>query len=185
MEEARELLERYVEAKDGNRPQLMPAIYQRDAVLTYAIATDEISFPSEVRGIEGITQTLVADFGRRFDCCKTYYICATPPAGAADIPYLPWLVVMREIEARTLRVGKGHYCWRFARNDAGRLGVAAMHIHIDRMQAIPDADGVLREAIQGDMSYPWLTPAALQRRMDELAVASAALAFLRPFREPA
>ena len=46
----RMLLERYVEAKDLARPHLMPQIYAPDAVLTFSIATDSISFPPESRG---------------------------------------------------------------------------------------------------------------------------------------
>jgi hypothetical protein len=185
MAHARELLERYVEAKDRTRPELMPRIYLPDAVLTYSIATDEIAFPAEVRGVEGITRTLVTDFGKRFADCKTYYICETPPQGTQDIASLPWLVAMREIETGALRLGKGHYRWQLARSDDGSFAVGAMHIHIERMAAIPDADGTRLAAIQSGLPYPWLTPAALRRRMDQLAAGSRALGLLRQFREPA
>jgi hypothetical protein len=184
MADVRELLERYVEAKDRTLPERMPDIYLPDAVLTYSIETDEISFPSEVRGVQGITDTLVREFGKRFAACKTYYVCEMPPQGTQDIGSLPWLVAMREIAAGALRLGKGYYRWQFARSDGGRLAVQAMHIHIERMAAIPDADGAKLMAIQSGLPYPWLTPAALQCRMDELAAASQALELLRPFCQP-
>ncbi len=98
--EAARLLERYVAAKDGNRPHLMEQIYAPDAVLTYSIATDSISFPARTVGLEAITRTLVVDFGQRFTRCRTYYVVDNPPAGNASIPFIPWLVLMRE-EARS------------------------------------------------------------------------------------
>jgi hypothetical protein len=183
MADVRELLERYVEAKDRTRPEHMPEIYLPDAVLTYSIATDEISFPAEVRGVQGITDTLVREFGKRFTACRTYYVCEMPPQGTKDIRSLPWLVAMREIASGSLRLGKGHYRWQFAHSHAGSFAVRAMHIHIERMAAIPDADGSKLATIQSGLPYPWLTPAALQRRIDELARGSPAFE-LRPFREP-
>lgn len=74
MKSARELLERYVEAKDDNRPALMAQVYRPDAVLNFSIATDEIRFPGEVHGVEAITRTLIVDFGERFVQCRTYYV---------------------------------------------------------------------------------------------------------------
>jgi hypothetical protein len=69
------LLERYVEAKDMVRPELMKEIYADDAVLTFSIATETISFPPRVVGINGITKTLVVDFAAKYSRCKTFYVC--------------------------------------------------------------------------------------------------------------
>ena len=79
----RSLLERYVQAKDSVQPQLMREIYAPDAVLTYSIATDSISFPAKTVGLDAITRTLVVDFATRFAQCKTYYVCDAPPADDA------------------------------------------------------------------------------------------------------
>ena len=185
MSAARALLERYVQAKDGNRPQLVPEIYLADAVLTYSIATDEIDFPRHIAGADAIARTLVSEFGQRFGSCKTYYVCESPPADDADISSLPWLVVMRERAAGQLRVGRGTYRWQFARAPGGGLAVRAMHIHIDRMLQIEDKAGRQLELIQHGLPYPWLTPAALQHKMDELVRQDKKMAYLQPFREPA
>ena len=159
--EAARLLERYVAAKDGNRPQLMAQIYAHDAVLTYSIATDSISFPARTEGLEAITRTLVVEFGQRFTRCRTYYVVDQPPVSDASIPFIRWLVLMREGTRRCARVGKGFYSWTFDRSGLGPLCVTAMHIHIERMDLVPDTDGDILALLQSPLPYPWLEPVKL------------------------
>lgn len=178
----RALLERYVEAKDFTRPALMAAIYRPDAVLTYSIATDAISFPTRTEGVDEIARVLVVDFGARYQRCLTYYIddCRREQP---DEWHIPWLVVMREPQAHALRIGKGFYRWRFARTPVG-LRVAAMHIHIERMDAIADPDAQQLEAIQAPLPYPWLNAAMLRSALGALATRDARFAFLGDFLDP-
>lgn len=185
MKSARELLERYVEAKDDNRPALMTQVYRPDAVLNFSIATDEIRFPGEVHGVEAITRTLIVDFGERFVQCRTYYVSEAPPADGDDgTVVLPWLVIMREAVGGALRVGKGLYRWQFERDGAGRLWVRAMHIFIVRMAAISPADGEGLMTARPELPYPWLQPEELRRVADRLLERQPELQFLRDFREP-
>jgi hypothetical protein len=177
------LLERYVEAKDLARPHLMRDIYAADAVLTYSIATDTIAFPAEVRGVEAITKTLVVDFALKFDRCRTYYLCDAPPTAAASVAEVPWLVVMREPALSRLRTGRGFYRWTFQPDIADGVRVAAMHIHIDRMDPIADPGARLLERIQAPLPYPWLSPAVLDTRLAGLA-SDPVLHFLEAFRAP-
>jgi hypothetical protein len=181
---ARELLERYVEAKDLTRPALMADIYSRDAVLTYGIATNEISFPSEVRGVDAIARTLVSDFGTQFERCRTYYVCDAPPREDDRISRLPWLVAMRQIDTGALRLGKGYYRWHFRRNEDGALQADAMHIFIARMARISDSSANLLDGVQRDLPYPWLKPQELAAAIDRLLASSMSFDFLHPFREP-
>ena len=176
------LLERYVEAKDLTRPHLMQEIYTPGAVLTYSIATDTIAFPHRVEGLEGITKTLVVDFGARFDRCKTFYVCDSPPQQAGASWRVPWLVLMREPATLALRIGKGYYVWGFAQPAATR--VATMHIHIERMDSISDAEGSLLAAAQAVLPYPWLKPAVLHSAFESLADTSATFSFLQDFMQP-
>jgi hypothetical protein len=178
------LLERYVEAKDFTRPQLMRDIYAADALLTYSIATDAIEFPAKVRGVEGITSTLVVDFALRFDRCRTYYLCDAPPARSAAVAQVPWLVVMREPAWSRLRMGKGFYRWTFQAGAGDGVRVAGMHIHIERMDPIEDPGARLLERIQAPLPYPWLAPAVLDESLARLATSDAALRFLDEFRIP-
>ena len=177
------LLERYVEAKDLVRPHLMAAIYAPDAVLTYSIATDAIDFPAEVRGVEGITRTLVSDFALKFDRCRTYYVCDVPPVETVGVAELPWLVVMREPAHSLLRMGRGFYRWTFQPAAEG-VRIAAMHIHIERMDPIDDPGARLLERVQAPLPYPWLSPAVLDACFADLAAREAALQFLPAFRVP-
>jgi len=176
----RRLLELYVQAKDSVQPQLMRQIYAPDAVLTYSIATDSISFPARTVGLAAITRTLVVDFAARFERCKTYYVCDAPPADAAEFACIPWLVVMHEPAAGNLRIGKGYYEWSFTQP----ASVVAMHIHIDRMDAIPDANSSLLLSAQKDLPYPWLQPSVLRSTYQRCIDASIALAFLCEFQTP-
>ena len=180
----RSLLELYVEAKDLTRPHLVPQIYAPDAVLTYSIATDSISFPQRVEGSAGIAKTLVVDFGARFSRCKTYYVCTAPPRDAEEAALLPWLVIMRETAAGWLRFGRGYYRWSFGRQDGASVQVTAMHIHIERMDVIEDEDGKLLEAAQSRLPYPWLPPTVLRSCYEALARSDPALAFVDAFKLP-
>ena len=134
------LLERYVEAKDLVRPHLMQEIYAAGAVLTFSIATDSITFPRRVSGIDGITKTLVVDFGAKYSRCKTFYVCDSLPQKADKIT-MPWLVLMSEPALACLRIGKGYYEWTFGPRGNQGVQVVAMHIHIETVDAIADAEG--------------------------------------------
>lgn len=178
------LLERYVQAKDLTQPRLMQEIYTRDAVLTYSIATDAISFPSRAVGLEQITDTLVVGFATRFSRCKTYYVCESAPRQDANTVLVPWLVLMRENHTRCLRAGKGCYHWSFQRQTDGTVRVFAMHIHIERMEPVEDEGGELLRIAQSDLPYPWLPEAVLRVRFESLIAADARFAFLEELRTP-
>jgi hypothetical protein len=179
----KDLLEAYLRAKDLNQPSVIPDCYSPEAVLTFSIATDQISFPTRVRGAYAIAQTLVGDFGRRFDCCKTYYVCDALPSVGVDIDFLPWLVIMRERSTTALRLGKGYYRWAFERSES-RMWVSAMHIHIERMDIIEDPAGEKREQLQTALPYPWLQPAVLAGTFERLGEQNPGLSFLGDFRNP-
>jgi len=181
---AQALLERYVQAKDLTRPQLMQDIYLPDAELTYSIVTDSIAFPSRTLGVQSITRTLVVDFAARFAQCKTYYVCDSAPAPDTQIAVVPWLVLMREPATACLRAGKGCYRWSFARDTDGALRAAAMHIHIERMEPIADETGDLLRAMQATLPYPWLPPAVMRAQFDALLARDARFAFLTDLRSP-
>jgi len=184
MSTPRDLLERYVEAKDFTRPALMPQIYRPEAVLTYDIATDAIRFPARTEGIEAITRTLITDFALQFRDCRTYYVCEAPSGDAQTVAVVPWLVVMREVDTGNLRVGRGYYRWTFQVEGSAGKRVSAMHIHIDRMDRIDDPNGQIRQAVQSVLPYPWLPAAILRREMEGLSLRATALAFLRDFALP-
>jgi len=184
MNTPKDLLEAYLEAKDHDRPSLILECYAPNAVLTYSIATDTISFPSKVLGADAIAQILVRDFRKKFDRCKTYYVCDSIIDRGQRIDFMPWLVIMREVSNSALRVGKGYYRWQFE-SDETRMRVGAMHIHIERMDNMEDADGKTLHALQSELPYPWLPPATLLKTFERLMKQAAGFEFLDVFKVPA
>jgi hypothetical protein len=90
---------------------------------------------------------------------------------------------MNETAAGRLRIGKGSYTWHFT----GQVGVtraSALHIHIDRMDAFADESGVLRRTLQSALPYPWLPPAVLRERFEQLINSRPAFEFLIDFKTP-
>lgn len=183
MSTVRKLLEAYLEAKDLDRPQLILDCYAPDAVLTFSIATDSISFPQRVRGADAIARTLVRDFRKTFTLCKTYYVRDPVGDKPHGIQMLPWLVIMRESAGPTLRIGKGYYDWHFQSHKRA-MRVRAMHIHIERMDAIEDNNGTILNTLQSELPYPWLSPAKLREVLESLMDRAPAFAFLESFKIP-
>ena len=152
-------------------------------MVTYSIATHTISFPSKVLGADAIAQTLVRDFRKKFDRCKTYYVCDSIVDRSQRIDFMPWLVIMREVSNSALRVGKGYYRWQFE-SDETRMRVCAMHIHIETMDIVGDRDGKTLHALQSELPYPWLPPATLLETFERLMKQAPGLAFLDVFKAP-
>jgi hypothetical protein len=183
MNTPKDLLEAYLQAKDCNRPSVIIDCYTPGAVLTYSIATDKIAFPAKVIGSDAIAETLVRDFRKNFDCCKTYYVCDSPAHEAENIDFLPWLVIMRQISTGALRLGKGWYRWGFDRTAAG-MRIGAMHIHIERMDIIEDGDSGKLHMLQAALPYPWLPCEVLHDTLERLRENNSALGFLEDFNAP-
>ncbi|NLP63161.1 nuclear transport factor 2 family protein [Paraburkholderia sacchari] len=181
---ARSLLECYLHAKDQNRPELIAQCFAAEATLTFSIATDSIDFPRSVTGTDAIAKTLVSDFGERFDRCRTYYVCVEPSLDADGVCIMPWLVVMREKETETLRLGKGAYRWRMGRATGGAERIVGLHIHIERMDTIADSGSVKLGALQDALTYPWMPTAMLMRGIQAFEKTCANSAFVAAFREP-
>ena len=182
MNTPKDLLEAYLRAKDLNQPSIILDCYTPDAVLTYSIATDKISFPARVVGAEAIAQTLVRDFRKNFDCCKTYYVCDSIASDAQRIDFMPWLVIMRQISTQALRLGKGFYRWGFERDET-RMRVCTMHIHIERMDIIDDRAGHKLHDLHAALPYPWLRPATLSETFERIMKQSPGFAFLDEFQQ--
>lgn len=183
MNTPKDLLEAYLEAKDLSRPSLILECYTANAVLTFSIATNTISFPDKVLGADAIARTLVRDFGRKFDRCKTYYVCDSMVDRGQRIDFLPWLVIMREKSNSALRVGKGYYRWQFE-SDETKMRVGAMHIYIERMDVLDDHDGKMLHALQSELPYPWLAPATLLEKFERLMERAPGFSFLDAFKAP-
>ncbi|MGH8790698.1 MAG: hypothetical protein ACREYA_37340 [Cupriavidus necator] len=182
---AKARLAQYVEAKDNNRPSLIHEAFAPDASLTFSIDTDSISFPPKAEGADAIAATLVSEFAKTFDRCRTYYIGDVAAALDGNAMTIPWLVVMRETAASALRVGKGYYRWGFTAGDDGTYRIASLHIHIERMDTIADPGAVTLAALQAALPYPWLPAPVLAASIEAQASAQPALGFLNVFAQAA
>ncbi|MFJ1211191.1 nuclear transport factor 2 family protein [Burkholderia pyrrocinia] len=183
--QVRALLECYLHAKDLNRPALIADCFAADAELSFSLANDDIDFPPRVTGAAAIARTLVEEFGERFERCRTYYVCTEPAVDEHGVSTMPWLVVMRQKDNGALRIGHGTYRWQFASDANGVARVAALHIHIARMDTIDDPQSVKLEALQAAFGYPWLPVQAFARGLADVVAAQPDWAFLAPFREAA
>lgn len=183
----RGLLECYLRAKDLNQAALIADCFAANAELSFSLANDDIDFPPRVTGVAAIAHTLVEAFGERFEQCRTYYVCTTPPVDEHGVSSMPWLVVMRQKDSGTLRIGHGTYRWQFAidgeSDDVAR--VAALHIHIARMDTIDDPQSLKLDRLHATFGYPWLPAHAFARGLADIAAAHPDWAFLAPFQEAA
>jgi hypothetical protein len=180
----RSLLECYIRAKDQNQPELIFDSFAAAAELTFEIATDAIDFPRSVTGAQAIAQTLVTDFGERFDRCRTYYVCTEPEVDADGVCTMPWLVAMRQKDNETLRLGKGTYRWRIARMPDGPDRIVGLHIAIERMDVIDDPGAVMLQTLQAWLTYPWLPLPELAQRIESFQAMYPESAFATAFRHP-
>ncbi len=172
------LLSGYLQAKDGNQPQLIREIFLPDAVVTFSIATDGISFPERTEGVEAITHMLVTDFRKKYSRCRTYYVCDALELQNNSVECLPWLVLMQEVATGNMRIGNGTYDWHFKQQADGQLRVCALHISIEKMDVIVNADGTLLGTMQSALPYPWLPPATLHAEFKMLASLEPELEFV-------
>ncbi|AKZ62201.1 hypothetical protein F506_05545 [Herbaspirillum hiltneri N3] len=176
------LLEAYVYAKDRCCPSLIHDIYEPNAVLSISTSASAVAFPPLVVGAEGIAQTLVTDFSKRFTHCRTYYVCDELAVNNGRIEQLPWLVLMREEETASLRIGRGYYNWQLNQHPEEIWRASEMHIRIDHMMLMADVAGDLLQTLQSFLPYPWLPPRVLDSSFGFIGDSNEAFAFLKEFR---
>jgi len=184
LERYKNALETYIDAKDNTRPERIAEVFAPDAVLTFSLATENIAFPARTVGADAIAKTLVTDFGLQYARCRTYYLCDALAPQDDRIDSLPWLVLMREPAAGALRVGHGLYRWTFGNDGINAGRVTGFHIHIARMDVVPDHGAALLDSLQEGLSYPWLSPTELREHFGRIAHGTPALAFIDAFASP-
>jgi hypothetical protein len=146
----RRSIETYIYAKDGHRPHLMPRAFTADAELVMNVKTEEISFPTTVQGLAGISATLVSQFAERYE--NVYTFCMGTPPLDGPVFSCDWLVCMTEKHSGAARVGFGTYEWHC--QDAPGL-VSKLTITIEEMKILPSTDGDLILDWASTLPYPW------------------------------
>ncbi|EEA01226.1 conserved hypothetical protein [Burkholderia sp. H160] len=146
----RQSIETYIHAKDGNRPHLLLSAFATDAELVMEVRTDEISFPTAVRGLDDISAVLVSKFAQRYE--NIYTVCMGAPPDAATEFRCDWLVCMTEKESGATRVGFGGYTWH-CQDGSGKI--SKLKIIIEEMRSLPsELSQLILEWVQA-LPYPW------------------------------
>lgn len=146
----RQSIETYIRAKDGNRPHLLNSAFTANAELVMEVKTDEISFPTTVRGVDGISAVLVSQFAQRYE--NIYTICmGTPPVDATEFR-CTWLVCMTEKISGAVRVGFGGYEW-LCEDESGKI--SKLKITIEEMKNLPGESSQLILHWVQTLPYPW------------------------------
>jgi hypothetical protein len=125
-------IEEYISAKDGNHPHLIEDAFTRDAKLSIRVNSSNISFPSETKGSDEISNVLVTQFSQRFENVYTLCIC-NPPEDTSETFVCTWLVCMTEKDSGAVRVGLGIYEWQL---DASDQKIQNLAITIDQMHVL-------------------------------------------------
>lgn len=148
-----ELLESYIKGKDFDEYMILENIYDVDAEVLFDIATNEISFPDNVKGNKEIARILSKDFNQNYEYVKTYYL-SRPLDQKSNVLNQKWLVVMRDVKTHKTRVGTGYYDWHFIHQN-GRLKIRKHKIYIHCMFELEDENMTELSRIQTAINYPW------------------------------
>lgn len=152
-DEQRHLLEQYIVGKDQDKFQVLEKIYLEKAEVEFKINSPNITFPGKIAGNRAIAKTLSADFNKRYEKVKTYYL-SKKVKDNFNISEQPWLVVMKEIGNELSCVGSGCYDWVFIKHD-NELKILKQKIYIHVMLEIQDPRSEQLQDIQEKLEYPW------------------------------
>ena len=148
------LLDRYIIGKDQDKYQILETIYDKKAEVEFEINSNAITFPSKIIGNTAIAKTLSADFNKKYEKVKTYYLSKTI-SGKNNIQEQPWLAVMKEIGTDLTRIGTGYYNWKFI-DRYSDLKIFKHKIYIHAMLDIHDTRSQQLKEIQVKLEYPWV-----------------------------
>lgn len=170
---AKNLLERYFDGKDNNKPEVIENLFTSEGVVTFDIVPDTIKFPARIEGAKNISAMMFADFHDNFDNISSYYIVDEfHGLDEHQIASMDWLVVMRERKTGLFRLGTGSYHWEFGVQftvgaDQGvDWKVSRLDIYIHDMFSFPEHEASWIKDSKSQLPYPWL---ALDTAVSELA----------------
>jgi len=155
------LLRDYFHAKDENRPHLLNDVFIEDARLEIRDRSGLTSFPAVTVGRDAIGDVLVRRFNQTYENIYSFYL-SRPPADLLEFS-CDWLVGMTEKATRLVRVGCGHYDWKFQPGPKQR--VAQLVITIEAMLILPPpmANAVMSWLVE--LEYPWTSAASVSRSL--------------------
>jgi hypothetical protein len=153
MSHIKELIERYVLAKDQNKPYQMARVFTPDVKLSMDVLTQDITFPPIANGLTNVTDVVCSNLNRHFE--NIYTFCFTdPPVSPGESFSCGWMVVMSEKTGGVVRVGGGRYDWCF---NPERTRVNALTITVSDMSYLPATTlPSVMEWVE-NLSYPWVS----------------------------
>ena len=151
-EEYKKIISGYVEAKDENKPHLMEYVFAKSATLKIKSKAANISFPSKVAGLVGITEVLVNHFNDTYEDVTTICLSDTVDEKNNQLS-CRWLVGMTERLSGSSRVGCGEYLWRFEGNEL--LRADHLTIVIDHMAILSGGNQTDVMHWLKNLPYPW------------------------------
>ncbi|EAR61296.1 hypothetical protein [Neptuniibacter caesariensis] len=158
LKEAMKVVERYIYAKDFNRPHQMSAVFTASASLEMEVNSSSISFPALTNGLEPIADTLSRNFGATYD--NVYTLCIEDSIEQCGLKLdCRWFVVMTHKQEKTVRLGFGRYQWSF--DESAEPLAEKLKISIEDMLVIePSLSETLLNWISAK-SYPWINRSEL------------------------
>ncbi|MDR6679368.1 hypothetical protein [Pseudomonas oryzihabitans] len=153
MSEMHRAVEKYILAKDGNRPWLLRQAFAANAAVEMVVHTDSIAFPANISSLVEISEVLVRRFNQTYENIYTFCIGSPPESG--ELSYgCKWMVGMSVKDSGEVRAGCGEYLWQL---DAETGLVTHLRIRIELMQVGPASELVPLMDWLGGLSYPWCT----------------------------
>jgi len=170
--EYKKLVRRYIRAKDENKPHLMESTFSSDATLSMSVRSDNISFPSEVSGLNEISQTLVREFNNTYENIYTFCLLDTVEPNALNEQIkntlkCDWLVGMTEKSSGSSRVGCGSYQWHF--KNEGACLTSHLNITIEQMLIVSEENQLALLAWLNNLAYPWVHSSDILSSMPNFA----------------
>jgi hypothetical protein len=168
----KQLIHRYVRAKDQNKPHLLQQVFCEDAVLNMQVESENISFPAHTFGLAAIRLLLVRNFSQRYENIYTYCIEDSITIEANRLSCL-WLVIMTDRATGQLNVGTGDYVWTFS-GFSGELDepnkVQKLQIVIHQMLVLSASRELEVLQITETLAYPWCRRADLQVQINKIGL---------------
>mgnify|MGYP007022651872 CR=1 FL=1 len=147
-----ELVLKYINAKDKNRPHMMSEVFCSDATLEMKLQTQNIMFPSRAVGIENITEVLISTFSKSYRNVFTFCFQDSNKK-SKHLLSTKWLVCMIEKGNGKVRFGYGKYDWFFS--SEGEKLVKHLTIQINEMFSLDEKyENEIYEWIY-TLSYPF------------------------------
>ncbi|GAA6169958.1 hypothetical protein [Sessilibacter corallicola] len=156
---ARFLLEQYMNGKDNVKPNVLESVFTKHADVVFDIKPNNIYFPDVLTGAKNISTEMFGEFHDKFKDVKSYYVDSDVESllDKKAIKQQRWLVTMTERETSNTRIGAGYYSWYFM-EEGTDIKVGRLEITILEMVSFAaEEDNWLTNLQSNLLDYPWVS----------------------------